>query len=244
MHSGILSGKVAVVTGSGRGIGRATAELLASEGATVVLTARTRGQLQLTEEAINRSGGAACVLDGDLTDEEFVSSLFSYVETELGRLDFLVNNAGVAPSGPVEELRVSLLRQCLEINVVAAFACTQAAVRIMKRRKISGKIVSIGSVRSHWTEAGDSGAYNASKYALRAMTESIARQLHGDGSDISVGLVCPGVVNTPLTNPDGQDRPDWLRPADVAAAVLHALAAPGKVNYFDTTLFPTSQRPW
>ena len=130
------------------------------------------------------------------------------------------------------------------INVVAAFACTQAAVRFMKRLAVPGKIINIGSVRSHWTEAGDGGAFNASKFALRAITESIARQLHGDGSDISVGLVCPGVVDTPLTNPDGEDKPDWLKPSDVAAAVLHTISAPAKVNYFDTTLFPTSQRPW
>ena len=239
-----LSEKVGVVTGAGRGIGRATAELLASHGAHVVLAARTQGQLEAVGETIRGNGGKARTIRGDLTDGGFVKSLFSIVADEFGRLDFLVNNAGIAPFGPVEELPVERFRQCLELNVIAAFACTQQAVRMMRKQNTPGKIVNIGSVRSHWTEAGDGGAYNASKYALRAMTESIARQLHGDGSNISVGIVCPGVVDTPLTNPNGVEKPDWLRPADVAEAVLHAIIAPSTVNYFNTTLFPTTQRPW
>jgi 3-oxoacyl-[acyl-carrier protein] reductase len=122
--------------------------------------------------------------------------------------------------------------------------CMQRAVRLMRETGGVGKIINVGSVRSHWTEAGGDGAYNASKYALLALTETVARQLHGTGLQIAVGIVCPGVVDTRLTNPRGEPRPDWLRPETVAAAVLHAVTAPDNINVFDTTLFSVAQKPW
>ena len=235
--------RIALVTGSGRGIGRATAVLLGSEGFTVVLTARTAGEIETAAEEIRDAGGRAFAISGDITDQTFVEQLFAEVKERFGRLDVLVNSAGMAPFGPVEELPPAALRAGLELNVVAVFACMQQAVRMMKETG-GGKIINIGSVRSHWTESGDSGAYNATKYALRGMTESIARQLHGTGANIAVGLVCPGIVDTSLTNPGRESRPDWLAPETVARAVLHAVNAPADVNVFDTTLFPTSQSPW
>jgi NAD(P)-dependent dehydrogenase (short-subunit alcohol dehydrogenase family) len=239
-----LTDRIALVTGAGRGIGRAIAELLASEGAIVVLNARTVEQLEATAATIGDAGGKTLLVAGDITDEAFVAAMFQSVQERFGRLDILVNNAGNAPFGPVEELPVQRLRDCLELNVVAVFACMQQAIRLMKQGGAPGKIINIGSVRSHWTESGDSGAYNASKYALRGMTESVARELHGSGANIAVGLVCPGVVDTPLTNPDGSPRPDWLEPETVAQAVLHAVTAPPGVNVFDTVLFSTAQKPW
>lgn len=239
-----LDGKIALVTGAGRGIGRATAELLAERGATVVLVARTAEQLDEVAAGIRAAGGQATPIPGDVTDDAFVERLFAAVRDEFGRLDILVNNAGIAPGGTVEELPVEKFRQCLELNVVAVFALTQQAVRLMKEAGAGGKIINIGSVRSHWTEAGSGGAYNASKYGLRGLTESVARQLHGTVPPIAVGLVCPGVVDTTLTNPKQEPRPDWLSPATVAQAVLHAVTAPDHINVFDTILFPTSQKPW
>lgn len=239
-----LEGKVALVTGAGRGIGRATAELLAEQGASVVLVARTPEDLDEVREGIETAGGVARVMAGDLTRGQFVSRLFAHIREEFGRLEVLVNNAGIAPSGGVEDLEVGAFRACLELNVVAAFACTQEAVRLMRENGGTGKIINVGSVRSHWTEGGAGGAYNASKTALRAMTESIARELHGSDLNIAVGLICPGVVDTTLTNPRGEERPDWLRPRTVAQSILHAATAPDNVNVFDLTLFSTSQKPW
>jgi NAD(P)-dependent dehydrogenase (short-subunit alcohol dehydrogenase family) len=239
-----LDGNIALVTGAGRGIGRATAALLARHGATVILVARTAEQLDDAADAIRADGGHAVSIPGDLTDDAFVDELFETVREEFGQLDLLVNNAGIAPHGPVEELPVAKLRACLELNVLAPFALTQHAVRLMKETGRGGKVINVGSVRSHWTEHGGGGAYNASKFALRALTESIARQLHGTEPPIAVGLVCPGVVDTSLTNPDGEPRPDWLRPDTVAQAILHAATAPASVNVFDTILFPVSQKPW
>jgi NAD(P)-dependent dehydrogenase (short-subunit alcohol dehydrogenase family) len=242
MHE--LDGKIAVVTGAGRGIGRAVAELLAEHGAAVVLVARTASQLDQVAAAIRDAGGQAAPMAGDITDDEFVEQVFQAVREQFGRLDILVNNAGIAPGGPVEELPAEKFRQCMELNVVAPFVMMQHAVRLMKEIGTGGKIVNIGSVRSHWTEGGSGGAYNASKYGLRGLTESVARQLHGTEPHIAVGMVCPGVVDTTLTNPKGEPRPDWLTPQTVARAVLHAVTAPDNINVFDITLFPTSQKPW
>jgi len=239
-----LKDKIALVTGASRGIGRAVAERLAQYGAAVLLTARTASDLEQIAQTVRTAGGRAFPVPGDITDEDFVEALFGTVRERFGRLDILVNNAGVAPFGPVEDLSVHEFRRCMEVNLVAAFMCTQQAVRLMKQAGGTGKIINIGSVRSHWTENGDAGAYNASKAGLRAMTESVARQLHGSGLDIAVGLVCPGVVDTTLTNPGREPRPDWLAPETVAQAVLQAVMAPPKVNVFDITLFPTFQKPW
>ena len=238
-----LDGQIALVTGAGRGIGRAIAEILARNGATVVLTARTASEVQDVAAHIAMAGGRALAWPGDVTQLTFVEELFGRVQSELGGLDILVNNAGNAPFAPVEELPVRALRDCLELNVIAVFACMQQAVRLMQKQG-TGKIINIGSVRSHWSEAGDSGAYNASKAALRALTETVARQLHGTDNSIAVGLVCPGIVDTTLTNAAGPARADWLRPETVAGAVLHAVCAPPGVNVFDTVLFPTTQSPW
>lgn len=241
-----LENKTALITGAGRGIGRGIAQCFGNEGATLVLVARTASDLHEAEAEI-RSKNPACkvlLIPGDITDANFVSELFKRVQDELGQLDILVNNAGSAPFAPVEEMPVASLRDCLELNVVAVFACTQAAIRLMNSTGGTGKIINIGSVRSHWTESGDAGAYNASKYALRGMTESIARQLHGSGSQIAVGLVCPGIVNTSLTNPNGDSREDWLVPETIAKAVLHAATAPVGVNVFDTVVIPMFQKPW
>jgi len=239
-----LEGKVALVTGAGKGIGHSVAERFVREGATVIGAARTEADLDRLAANLEEAPGTFVSIPGDVTNEGFVESLFDEVRSRFGRLDILVNNAGIAPGGPVETLAVSDVRRCLELNVTAAFHCMQQAVKLMKETGDAGKIINIGSVRSHWTEGGGGGGYNASKYGIRGMTESVARQLHGSGSRIAVSLVCPGVVDTPLTNPNGEEKPAWLRPEDIARSVLHVATAPPEVNVFDVIVIPMAQKPW
>ena len=239
-----LQGKIVLVTGAGKGIGRATAMLFGNEGAHVVLVARTEADIASAADEIGGRGGLGAPIAGDVTDEAFVTRLFKVVKDRFGRLDVLVNCAGVVPMGPLDDFRVADLRRCLEVNVVGVFMCMQQAVRLMQETGDTGKIINVGSVRSHWTEGGGAGAYTASKYAVRALTESVARQLHGTGSKIAVGLLCPGVVDTPLTNPKGEARADWLQPEALAQAALYMATAPQMTNVFDLTLFSTAQKPW
>ena len=241
--AGKLQDRISVVTGAGRGIGRAVAKLFVEEGADVLAVARMRADLESLAREAERCAGRIVVCPGSVTDRVFVEGLFRRIDEEFGTLDILINSAGIAPFDSIFDMDPEAFRACLELNVWAVFLCTKAALRIM-RGKGRGRIINIGSVRSHWTEAGDAGAYNTSKYGLRGFTESVARELHGQGLEIAVGMVCPGAVDTPLTNPAGEPKPDWLRPETVAQSVLHAVTAPANVNVFDTTLFTTWQKPW
>jgi NAD(P)-dependent dehydrogenase (short-subunit alcohol dehydrogenase family) len=241
---GQLTDKVTLVTGAGHGIGRGIAELFVAEGATVIAVSRTASELEALAATMADASGEVVVMPGDLTDEAFIDTMFEQVKQQFGRLDVLVNNAGIAPFGSVETLAVDDVRRCMELNVVAAFNCMSQAVRLMKANGDVGKIINIGSVRSHWTEFGDGGAYNASKAGIRHMTESIARQLHGSGSQIAVSTVCPGVVDTPLTNPERKDATGWLKVEHIARSVLHVATAPPDVNVFDVVVIPMAQAPW
>jgi len=127
-----LAGKIALVTGAGKGIGRAIAKRFAEEGATVVLVARTEMDIQSAAEEIRAVGGNAQALAGDVTDATFTASAFGTVRERFGRLDILVNNAGRTAGGRIENASVEALRDCLELNVVALFAWMQEAILMMK----------------------------------------------------------------------------------------------------------------
>jgi NAD(P)-dependent dehydrogenase (short-subunit alcohol dehydrogenase family) len=133
--------------------------------------------------------------------------------------------------------------ECLKVNIWAMFLCTQQAVRIMKKKNF-GKIINLGSVRSHWTESGSAGAYNASKYGVKGFTESVARELHGSGLNISVGMICPGVTDTPMTNPNGNPVSNYMEAKVVAKAILFAASNPENINAYNIILFSTAQKPW
>ena len=236
-----VQGKIALVTGAGQGIGRGVAELLAERGAEVVLVARTASALEEVAAGIRTKGGKATVIPGDLTDDAFIEALFRQVADTFGRLDILVNNAGIAYGGPVDELDADVFRSVMELNVTAAFKCMQGAIRLMKSAGNAGKIINISSICGHWITFGGSGVYHASKFALRAMTEAVAKQMKHDGVNIAVGIVSPGNTDTPLMNPNGEPRPDWLHSEDVAEAVFHAVTAPDHITVFETILMPIRQ---
>lgn len=231
---------VALVTGASRGIGAAVLANLAATGMQVVGIARTEADLEEVISGIRSSGGEAEMVVGDVTDETVVESLFDDIAARYGRLDVLVNNAGIARFGKVEDLAVGEVEAVINLDVIAAYRCTQLAVRLMKRTTGTGKIISIGSVRSHWTEWGDAGAYNGAKVGLHAMMESIARQLHDERVPIAVGMVCPGAVEMH----GGPPTLEKLPMDEVAKAVVHTATAPSSMNIFDTVLIPIGHSPW
>ena len=240
---GRLEGKTALVTGASRGLGKAIAKLLAAEGAKVAIAARSSNELNATAEEIEAAGGTALPFAGNIADDAFIERMFAGIKESFGRLDILVNNAAIpGVAGDIENLSTAKFREVLDVNVVAAFNCMKHAIRIMKENGGKGKIINIGSTRSHWSEQGGPGAYNASKFAIRALTETVARLMIEQKSQISVGMVCPGIADTSIhaLPPYDVRRKNWLRPETVAAAVLHAVSAPDDVIVFDTTLFPST----
>ena len=131
-----------------------------------------------------------------------VKNIVNFAINKLGSLDILINCAGTVDFGSIENFPLSKFEKIMDLNVKSVFSCIQEAIKMMKSDGDEGKIITIGSIASKWTGRGGDGSYSASKYAVYGMIESIARQLHGSGSNIAVGLICPGVVDTTLTNPD------------------------------------------
>jgi Short-chain dehydrogenases of various substrate specificities len=239
-----LEGRHALVTGAGRGIGRAVAGLLAEAGASLTLTARSGHELDAVAAAIRSAGGTADTVAGDITDDAFVEALFASIDERAGRLDVLVNNAGMAQFGPVADVPPAQLRRTLELNTVAPYACMRLAVTRMRAGSDDGHIVNVGSVESYWTKQGESGAYPASKFALRALTLAVAKELKLGGSGIRVSMVNPGGTDTTLVNPEGEDNPRLLDPQIVAQAILHTVTAPPGVHVLDTIVVAQVATYW
>lgn len=240
--SSALAGKVAAVTGAGRGIGRSVALALAASGANVVLTSRTNDELERVAEEIRGCGGEASTLAGNIADTAFVDEYFDFIEESNGRLDTLINNAGAARFASLEEVTPQDLHEMLNVNTVAPYACMRRAIRLMRDGDDEGHVVNIGSVEAFWTSQGGSGAYPASKFALRALTMAIAKELKESGSGIRVSMVNPGGVDTTLV--DGPPNPRLLRPEAVARAVMHTVTAPPDVHVFDTMVVAKSSVYW
>ncbi len=187
-----LEGRVAVVTGAGRGVGAATARALAREGACVALVDRDAAGVTQTAEQIGLSGGEALPFTTDVTDAFAIERSFDRVAEEWGRLDILVNNAGALREAPLEELTEEDLQEVLDVNLRGAMVCARAAVPHMSRRR-HGRILSAASVS---TRLGAQGltAYSAAKAGIVGMTRTWARELGPLG--ITANCVAPGLIDS------------------------------------------------
>jgi NAD(P)-dependent dehydrogenase (short-subunit alcohol dehydrogenase family) len=187
------AGKVALVTGGGRGIGAATARLLARQGTAVAVAARTEEEVKAVASGIRTAGGAALPLRLDVTDEESVGEVFERVRAELGPVDVVVNNAGTPGVPlPVADADPSDWRRVFDVNVTGAFLCARQAMTHMIPRGW-GRVVNVSSAASRHPMAGMS-AYGASKAALDQLTRVLA--LEGAPYGVVVTGVYPGVVDT------------------------------------------------
>ena len=187
-----LAGRVAVVTGAGRGVGAATARALAREGACVALVDCDAAGVTQTAEQIGLSGGEALPFTTDVTDAFAVERTFDRVAEEWGRLDILVNNAGVLREAPLEDLTEEDLQEVLDVNLRGAMVCARAAVPHMSRRR-HGRILCAASVS---TRLGAHGltAYSAAKAGIVGMTRTWARELGPLG--ITANCVAPGLIDS------------------------------------------------
>ena len=192
--------KVALVTGGGSGIGRATAVALAAAGFAVVVTGRQSASLDETAERCRTVGADAIGVPADITDAVAVQALFEFVGERFGRLDLLFNNAGRgAPAASIEDLPVEAWRSVVDTNLTGAFLATQGAFRIMKAQDPrGGRIINNGSISAH-VPRPQSAAYTASKHAITGLTK--ATSLDGRAWDIACGQIDIGNAATDMAGP-------------------------------------------
>jgi NAD(P)-dependent dehydrogenase (short-subunit alcohol dehydrogenase family) len=211
-----LAGKVAIVTGGGRGIGRATAELLAAASANVTICARSAEEV----EAVATSAPNIQALAGDVADETFVERLVGQTVSRLGRLDILINNAAILGRQPFLELEPALWDEVMAVNLRGAYLCCRAAFRQMARQQPRGgsivNVSSLSGVRGPEKFPG-LAAYNVSKAGLLALSDILA--VEGKPYDIRVNAVSPGAVDTAMLRQAGHGLRALATPEDVARTI-------------------------
>jgi len=241
------SGKVAVVTGASSGIGEAIALNLADRGVIVVALARRKEKL---EALSSRTNGTIHPMVCDFLKEEDILRSFRTIEQTLGGVDILVNNAGVAKLGKLTG-NTEDLKTVLDLHVLGLTIATREALKTMRNRTDDGHIININSITGHYVTHRKGiyvGLYPASKFAVTALSQSLAHELSDDNSKIKVSSISPGTVDTYLikyilTNiPRGYDPPfPKLVPDDIAEAVVYILSTRPNVQIPELTIQPVGQ---
>lgn len=235
-----LQDKVAVVTGASSGLGRVFSEKLVEKGAHVFGLARRLGKLEaLRDELGERFHPVRC----DVREEQQVKKAFQRVLDEAGRLDVLINNAGLGQYGPVDELPLAKWEVQMETNLRGVFLCTRAAVPKMKEQNaesgFGGHIINIASIAGLVSNP-ELSAYNASKSGVRGFSKAIMKELREDG--IKVSCVYPGSVDTSFADvAESSVAPNAMRPQSVADTVIHLLEGPD--NYLISEVVMRPLRP-
>jgi len=221
-----LNGKIAIVTGGTRGIGRAIAESLIRAGARVAITARNEEELATTMAQLNQIGpGRAATYVCDVRNYDQVKSVIGTIGKDFGGLDILVNNAGIGLFKSVESTSVDEFRAVLETNVFGVFYCCHEAIPLMKQRG-GGYIINISSLAGTNAHA-QMATYNASKFGLNGFSEALMQEVRHDG--IKVSYIMPGSVNTEFGGDEPDDQKSWqLQPDDIARVVMDLLAYPDR----------------
>jgi NADP-dependent 3-hydroxy acid dehydrogenase YdfG len=242
-----LSNQVVAVTGASSGIGEATALACAQAGAAVALAARRVERIEALVERIRNEGGRAIAVATDVGEEDQARAFVQRTHAELGRLDVLVNNAGVMLLGPLENASTEEWRRMIHVNVFGVLYCTHAALPLM-RMQGSGHIVNVSSVAGRVARAG-SGVYNLTKFGVGAFSESLRQE--GIAIGVRVTTVEPGAVATELP---GHNRPEVLEQMakrfagvtplaseDIAGAILYAIGQPANVSVNEVLVRPSGQ---
>jgi NAD(P)-dependent dehydrogenase (short-subunit alcohol dehydrogenase family) len=216
-----LSGKVAIVTGGSKGIGRGIAEALVKEGVSVCVSARSRQEIdetvsELKSQSTAKVTGIVC----DVRNHTQIKSLFELATSELGGIDILVNNAGIGVFASVEEMAPEDFRAVLETNLFGVFYCCHEAIPLMKQRG-GGYIINISSLAGA-NPHPKMAAYNASKFGLNGFSEALMQEVRHSG--IKVSYIMPGSVNTEFGGDSPSVENSWqLQPADIARVVIDLL---------------------
>ena len=219
-----LKDQVSIVTGSGRGIGRAIALALAKEGSQVVVIARTESEIESVAQEINSLGGKAIAIKADVTNESEVKSMVQTVIDKFGRIDILINNAGYAKHAYIQDISNDLWDTTMNINLRGIMLCTRAVYSYMMNQQ-SGYIINISS------GAGKNGGsmyatYSTSKFGVIGFTESLAAE--GRRYGIKASVICPGPVATKMRagNHPNDDVSKLMQPEDIADVALFLVTQP------------------
>jgi NADP-dependent 3-hydroxy acid dehydrogenase YdfG len=242
-----LSGRVVAVTGASSGIGEATALACAKAGAAVALAARRTERIEALAQRIVDEGGQVIAMTTDVGEQEQARAFVERTHSEFGRLDVLVNNAGVMLLGPIENAPTEEWRRMIHANVFGVLYCTHAALPLM-REQGSGHIVNVSSVAGRIARAG-SGVYNLTKFGVGAFSESLRQE--GVAMGVRVTTIEPGAVATELP---GHNREEVLEQMakrfagvtplsseDIANAILYAIGQPENVAVNEILVRPRAQ---
>src|SRR4051794_15160194 len=249
-----LDGTVALVTGASSGIGEATARAVAAEGAAVAVAARRKDRLDALAKKIEEDGGKALAIETDVTDQENANELVQLTVDKLGRLDMLVNNAGVMLLGPIVDAPMEEWDRMIALNLQGLLYCTHAAMpHLLSAAENSPRrvadVVNISSVAGRVARAG-SGVYNLTKWGVGAFSESLRQEV--TERNVRVSLVEPGAVATELTDHLRDEIRDQtkerfagierLEAGDIAEAIAYILTRPRRVAVNEMLIRPTDQQ--
>ena len=236
---GQLDGKVAIVTGGNRGIGKGIARGLAAEGASLTIAARNAELLEETATELRANGTKVLAVPTDVTDEAQIKALFEKSMAEHGRLDILVNNAGAFDAGPIDELSTEAWDWVVAVNLSAPFLCTREAFGIMKAQGEGGRIINIGSISSHRVRPL-TAPYSATKFGIWGLTQVTA--LEGRPHGITASCLKPGNTYVERIQNRSQAPTEPMMDVDALAqaAVLMATLPPN-INMLEATVLPVGQ---
>ncbi|WP_404401015.1 SDR family oxidoreductase [Idiomarina seosinensis] len=237
--------KVVIITGASSGLGEATAKMLASKGARLVLAARREERLKKLVEHIKEQGGEAIYRTVDVTYRDQVEALAEAARNEFGRIDVLINNAGLMPLAPLDEVKVDEWDQMIDVNIKGVMYGVGAVLPTMRKQK-SGHIINLSSVAGHVVFPG-SAVYCATKFAVKAISEGIRQESEGE---IRATNISPGAVATELTDhiSDKESKEmaedlyeDAIDSDAIARAITFAIEQPAEVDVNEMIIRPTKQ---
>jgi NADP-dependent 3-hydroxy acid dehydrogenase YdfG len=241
-----IENKVVVITGASSGIGEATALLLAERGAKVVLGARGSDRLQALAARIAGAGGEAAYASTDVRRRDDLSNLVTLACERYGKLDVLVNNAGIMPVSPLDDLRVEDWEEMIDINIKGVMYGIAAALPVFRKQGF-GHFVNTASTAGHKTVPNQS-VYSGTKFAVRAISEGLRQEA---GDKLRVTIISPGFVRTnfadSVTNPEvkaklAESRDKFAMPPDaIARAIAFAIEQPANIDVNEIVIRPTAQ---
>jgi len=229
-----LKNSVAIITGASKGIGRSVAIALSREGVNVVLAARSPELLSMIQKEIIEAGGKAISIPTDVTSENSVQNLIIETQKRLGKIDILINNAGVGIFSNVVDLKMQDYEAMMDVNLKGVFLCSRAVLPAMIKQQ-KGEIINIASLAGKNSFAGGS-VYSATKWGLIGFSRSMMLEVREH--NIRVVTISPGSVNTHFADKNKEES-QIIQPEDVAETVIFALTMPNRVNVSEIDIRPT-----